>query len=169
MENPKPPEPRTRRACKAKAEAEKLEEQRILDEFPYVLMVGRDEEIRQRKVDKVNCERRRELDAIERRLDAIERGEAIIKKEVVDEEEGETGREQELNNNTQVLSNEVGVGQGDVDVKEEVVEEREQELNNNIQVQSNEVGAGEGDIDVKEEVVEGEEEVEANLNGNRGE
>ena len=125
-------------------------------------MVGRNEEIRQRKVDKVNDERRRELDA-------IERGEAIIKKEVVDEEEREAGREQELNNNTQVQSNEVGVGQGDVDVKEEVVEEREQELNNNIQVQSNEVGAGEGDIDVKEEVVEGEEEVEANLNGNRGE
>ena len=169
MENPKPPEPRTRRACKDKAEAEKLEEQRILDEFPWVLMVGRNEEPRQRKVDKVNCERRRELDAIERRLDAIERGEAIIKKEVVDEEEREAGREQELNNNTQVQSNEVGVGQGDVDVKEEVVEEREQELNNNIQVQSNEVGAGEGDIDVKEEVVEGEEEVEANLNGNRGE
>ena len=126
MESPKPPEPRTRRACKAKAEAKKLEEQRILDEFPYVLMVGRNEEIRQRKVDKVNDERRRELDA-------VERGEAIIKQEVVDEEE------------------------------------REQELNNNIQVQSNEVGAGEGDIDVKEEVVEGEEEVEANLNGNRGE
>ena len=126
MENPKPPEPRTRRACKAKAEAEKVEEQRILDEFPYVLMVGRNEEIRQRKVDKVNDERRHELDAIERR-------EAIIKEEVVDEEE------------------------------------REQELNNNIQVQSNEVGAGQGDIDVKEEVVEGEEEVEANLNGNRGE
>ena len=126
MENPKPPEPRTRRACKDKAEAEKLEEQRILDEFPYVLMVGRNEEIRQRKVDKVNCERRRELDAIERRLDAIERGEAIIKKEVVDEEEREAGREQELNNNTQVQSNEVGVGQGDVDVKEEVVEGEEE-------------------------------------------
>ena len=109
MENPKPPEPRTRRACKDKAEAEKLEEQRILDEFPYVLMVGRNEEIRQRKVDKVNDERRRELDAIERRLDAIERGEAIIKKEVVDEEE----REQELNNNIQVQSNEVGALEGD--------------------------------------------------------
>ena len=118
MENPKPPEPRTRRACKDKAEAEKLEEQRILDEFPYVLMVGRNE-IRQRKVDKVNDGRRRELDA-------IERGEAIIKEEVVDEEEGETGREQELNNNTQVLSNEIGVGQGDVDVKEEVVEGEEE-------------------------------------------
>ena len=126
MENPKPPEPRTRRACKDKAEAEKLEEQRILDEFPYVLMVGRNEEIRQRKVDKVNCERRRELDAIERRLDAIERGEAIIKKEVVDEEERVAGREQELNNNTQVQSNEVGVGQGDVVVKEEVVEGEEE-------------------------------------------
>ena len=125
MENPKPPEPRTRRACKDKAEAEKLEEQRILDEFPWVLMVGRNEEPRQRKVDKVNCERRRELDAIERRLDAIERGEAIIKKEVVDEER-EAGREQELNNNTQVQSNEVGVGQGDVVVKEEVVEGEEE-------------------------------------------
>ena len=126
MENPKPPEPRTRRACKDKAEAEKLEEQRILDEFPWVLMVGRNEEPRQRKVDKVNCERRRELDAIERRLDAIEKGEAVIKKEVVDEEEREAGREQELNNNTQVQSNEVGVGQGDVDVKEEVVEGEEE-------------------------------------------
>ena len=62
MENPKPPEPRTRRACKDKAEAEKLEEQRILDEFPYVLMVGRNEEMRQREVDNVNDERRRELD-----------------------------------------------------------------------------------------------------------
>ena len=65
MENPKPPEPRTRRGWKAKPEADKLEEQRILDEFPGVVMVGRNEELRQRNVDKVNDERRRELGAIE--------------------------------------------------------------------------------------------------------
>ena len=78
MENPKPPEPRTRRGWKAKPEADKLEEQRILDEFPGVVMVGRNEELRQRNVDKVNDERRRELDA-------IVRGEAVITEEVVNE------------------------------------------------------------------------------------
>ena len=77
MENPKPPEPRTRRGWKAKPEADKLEEQRILDEFPGVVMVGRNEELRQRNVD-AHDEKRRELDA-------IVRGEAVIKEEVVDE------------------------------------------------------------------------------------
>ena len=41
-------------------------------------MVGRNEELRQRNVDKANDERRRELDA-------IVRGEAVITEEVVNE------------------------------------------------------------------------------------
>ena len=77
MENPKHLEPCTRRGWKAKPEADKLEEQRILDEFPGVVMVGRNEELRQRNVD-AHDEKRRELDA-------IVRGEAVIKEEVVNE------------------------------------------------------------------------------------
>ena len=81
-------------------------------------MVGRNEELRQRNVDKVNDERRRELDA-------IVRGEAVITEEVVNEQEMRAyEREQELN--IQVQSNEVGVGEEDVDVKEEVVEGEEE-------------------------------------------
>ena len=90
MDSRGPPEPRTRRGVKAKEAADKAKEQRILDEFPGVLMVGRNEEVRPSNADKEHDERRQ--------LDAIERGDMLIKEEV-EEEEGsqdeEKGRELE--------------------------------------------------------------------------
>ena len=58
MENPEPPEPRTRRAWKVRKEAEKLEEQRIQDECPFVMMVGPTEKVRQ-QIMKAREERKR--------------------------------------------------------------------------------------------------------------
>ena len=125
MENPeppKPPEPRTRRACQAQKEAERLEEQRFQDECPYVMMVGFNEEVRQRTADKEHDEGRRQLDALMRGEGNV--GE--IKKEVLDEEEEEPEeRSQELD---AAQSNEMGKENGDDAIKEEVFESDEEGL-----------------------------------------
>ena len=125
MENPeppKPPEPRTRRACQAQKEAERLEEQRFHDKCPYVMMVGFNEEVRQRTADKGHDEGRRQLDALMRGEGNV--GE--IKKEVLDEEEEEPEeRSQELD---AAQSNEMGKENGDDAIKEEVFESDEEGL-----------------------------------------
>ena len=119
-ESPKPPEPRTRRACQAHKEAKKLEEQRLQEECPYVMMVGENEEVRQRTADKEHDEGRRQLDALMRGEGNV--GE--IKKEVLDEEEEEPEEgSQELD---AAQSNEVGKGNDDVTIKEEVSEGEEE-------------------------------------------
>ena len=122
-ENLEPPGPQTRRASKAKEEArkakekaKKVEEQRILDELPHVMMVGLDEEVRQRGVDKVHDEGRRQLGAILRGEGGG--GNSTIKEEVVEEDLDE-GRE-ELDALQQ--GDEAGEGVEDVAIKEEVSE-----------------------------------------------
>ena len=85
MENSEPPGPLTRRATKALEEAKRVEEQQLLDEFPHVMMVGPDEEVRQRATDKVHDEGRLQMDAI--LSGEVEEGD--IKKEVVEEEPDE--------------------------------------------------------------------------------
>ena len=55
-ENLEPPGRRTRRATKAQEEAKKAEEDRIFNECPHVMMVGYNEEVRQRAVDRVHDE-----------------------------------------------------------------------------------------------------------------
>ena len=118
MDSREPPEPRTRRGVKAKEAADKAKEQRILDEFPGVLMVGRNEEVRPSNADKEHDERRQ--------LDAIERGDMVIKEEV-EEEDGsqdeEKGRELE-----ELQGEKVGVGEGDVSIKDEVTESEEERM-----------------------------------------
>ena len=81
MENSSPPRRRTRAGQRAAQDVEKLEEQRNYEACPWVMMVGKGEQVRQRHADKVHDERRRELDA-------IERGEVVstVKKEVLEEE-----------------------------------------------------------------------------------
>ena len=81
MENSSPPRRRTRAGQRAAQDVEKLEEQRNYEACPWVIMVGKGEQVRQRHADKVHDERRRELDA-------IERGEGVptVKKEVLEEE-----------------------------------------------------------------------------------
>ena len=121
-ENTEPPGPRTRRACRAIEEAKKVEEQRIFDELPHVMLVGLNEEVRQRATDKVNDEGRRQNDAILRGEGAGEN--FSIKKEVVeDEEEGVDEGRQEIDALQQ--DDEVEVGDGDVSIKEEVFEGEE--------------------------------------------
>ena len=85
MENSEPPGPLTRRATKALEEAKRVEEQQLFDEFPHVMMVGPDEEVRQRATDKVHDEGRLQMDAI--LSGEVEEGD--IKKEVVEEEPDE--------------------------------------------------------------------------------
>ena len=117
MDSRGPPEPRTKRGVKAKEEADKAEEQRILDEFPGVLMVGRNEveEVRQSNADKEHDERRRQLDA-------IERGDMVIKEEEGSQDE-ERGWELE-----ELQGEKVGVVEGDVSIKDEVVESEEERM-----------------------------------------
>ena len=81
MENSSPPRRRTRAGQRAAQDVEKLEEQRNYEACPWVIMVGKGEQVRQRHADKVHDERRRELDA-------IERGEVVstVKNEVLEEE-----------------------------------------------------------------------------------
>ena len=81
MENSSPPRRRTRAGQRAAQDVEKLERQHNYEACPWVIIVGKGEEVRQRHADKVHDERRRELDA-------IERGEAVptVKKEVLNEE-----------------------------------------------------------------------------------
>ena len=81
MENSSPPRRRTRAGQRAAQDVEKLEEQRNYEACPWVMMVGKGEQVRQRHADKVHDERRRELDA-------IERGEGVptVRKEVLEEE-----------------------------------------------------------------------------------
>ena len=86
-ENSEPPGRQTRRASKAIEEAKKVEEERVFNECPNEIMVGYNEEVRQRAVDRVHCERRRQLDAIERGEGGG--GDMTIKEEVVEEEEEE--------------------------------------------------------------------------------
>ena len=114
-ENLEPPGPQTRRASKAREEAKKLEEQRIFDELPHVMMVGLKEKVRQRGADKVHDEGRLQMNA-------ILRGESDggIKEEVVEEEELDEGN-QELD----ALQQGDEVGDGDVTIKEEVSEGEE--------------------------------------------
>ena len=132
MENPeppKPPEPRTRRACQAQKEAKRLEEQRFQDECPFVMMVGANEEVRQRTADKEHDEGRRQLDALNRALFGEgDGGNVTVKEEVVeDEEEGPDDARQE-----QDSPQSEETGEGDAVVKEEVSEgEEEEELEAN--------------------------------------
>ena len=81
MENSSPPRRRTRAGQRAAQDVEKLEEQRNYEACPWVIMVGKGEQVRQRHADKVHDERRRELDAIERG-----EVESSVKKEVLEEE-----------------------------------------------------------------------------------
>ena len=110
MENSSPPRRRTRAGQRAAEDVEKLEEQRNYEACPWVMMVGKGEEVRQRHADKVHDERRRELDA-------IERGDGVpsLKKEVLAEENNSeecegNGQESDL------------VEHEDVDIKEEVTD-----------------------------------------------
>ena len=88
-ENLEPPGPQTRRASKAKKKAKMLEEQRIFDELPHVMMVGLKEKLRQRGADKVHDEGRLQMNA-------ILRGESDggIKEEEVEEEELDEGNQE---------------------------------------------------------------------------
>ena len=107
MENSSPLRRRTRAGQRAAEDTEKLEEQRNFEACPWVMMVGKGEEVRQRHTDRIHDERRRELDA-------IERGEGVptVNKEVLEEEnildhceENRQGSDQEEH--------------ADVDIKEE--------------------------------------------------
>ena len=158
-ENLEPPGPQTRRASKAKEEArkakekaKKVEEQRILDELPHVMMVGLDEEVRQRGVDKVHDEGRRQLGAILRGEGGG--GNLTIKEEVLEEDLDE-GRE-ELDALQQ--GDEAGEGVGDVAIKEEV---SEGEIFESNPVGSHELAEGQAvaiPIDLLEELEVKEEE-----------
>ena len=101
---------------KVRKEAEKLEEQRIQDECPFVMMVGPTEKVRQRTVDKAN-------DAGRHQLDALEKGNAVIKEEVVEtvnnEENPDERHEQEAPKTDKVRGENVAV-------KEEVTEGEEE-------------------------------------------
>ena len=66
MEHFSPPRRRTRAGHRLAEAAEKLEKERNYEACPWVILVGKGEEVRQRHADKVHDERRRELDAIER-------------------------------------------------------------------------------------------------------
>ena len=66
MEHFSPPRRRTRAGQRAAEDAEKFEEQRNFEACPWVLMVGKGAEVRQRHTDRVHEEHRRELDSIER-------------------------------------------------------------------------------------------------------
>ena len=66
MENFSTPRRRTRAGQRAGEDAEKLEEQSNFEACPWVLIVGKGEEVRQRRTDRVQDERRRKLDSIER-------------------------------------------------------------------------------------------------------
>ena len=121
-ENTEPPGPRTRRACRAIEAAKKVEERRILEELPHVMLVRLNEEVRQQAMDKVHDQGRRPNDAILRGESAG--GNLTIKKEVVeDEEEGVDEGRQEIDALQQ--DDEVEVGDGDVSIKEEVSEGEE--------------------------------------------
>ena len=110
MENSSPPRRRTRAGQRAAQDVEKLERQHNYEACPWVIIVGKGEEVRQRHADKVHDERRRELDAIERGG-----GVPTLKKEVLAEEniseecEGD-GQESDL------------VEHEEVDIKEEVTD-----------------------------------------------
>ena len=110
MENSPPPSRRTRAGQRAAEDAEKLEEQRNFEACPYVMMVGKGEEVRQRHADRVHDERRRELDA-------IERGEGVptVKKEVLVEENISDNCEENRQGSDQVEH-------ADVDIKEEATD-----------------------------------------------
>ena len=121
-ENTEPPGPRTRRACRAIEAAKKVEERRILEELPHVMLVRLNEEVRQQAMDKVHDQGRRPNDAILRGESAG--GNFSIKKEVVeDEEEGVDEGRQEIDALQQ--GDEVEVGDEDVSIKEEVSEGEE--------------------------------------------
>jgi len=107
MENSPPPSRRTRAGQRAAEDAEKLEEQRNFEACPWVMMVGKGEEVRQRHADRVHDERRRELDA-------IETGEGVptVKTEVLEEENILENCEENRQESDQVEHE-------DVDIKEE--------------------------------------------------
>ena len=159
MENPEPPEPRTRRAWKVRKEAQKLEEQRIQDECPFVMMVGPTEKVRQRTSDKENDEGRRQLDA-------IERGDAIVKEEVVEDNEEEPDERQE-----QDAQKTDEVGEGHVTVKEEATEGGEEGVLEEEPVDNNVLPGGANvaiDIDLLR-VLELKEENTLEVGGGLGE
>ena len=115
-----PPGRRPRRACKAIEEAKKVKEERIFNECPHVMMVGHNEEVRQRAADRVHDEGRRQLDAIERGEGGG--GDLTIKEEVVDEEEE---RPEERRQQLDALLQQGGkLGDGNT-IKEEVSEGEE--------------------------------------------
>ena len=123
-ENPEPPGRQTRRATKALKEAKKVEEERIFNEFHHVMMVGVNEEVRQRAADRDRDDGRLTLDALERGEGGG--GDASIKQEVegeeVEEDEGAEGRRQEL------AALQRGAEVEDILIKEEVPEGEEEEM-----------------------------------------
>ena len=122
-ENTEPPGPRTRRACRAIEAAKKVEERRILEELPHVMLVRLNEEVRQQAMDKVHDQGRRPNDAILRGESAG--GNLTIKKEVVEEEEEEGVDEGRQEIDALQQGDEVEVGDEDVSIKEEVSEGEE--------------------------------------------
>ena len=110
-ENWEPPSRRTRSATKAIEVAKKVEEERIFNDFPNVMMVGY----------KVNDERRCLLDAIER--GECVGGDLTIKEEVVEEEE-ERPKERRQEPDP-LLQQGVKLEGGNVSIKEEVSEGEE--------------------------------------------
>ena len=125
-ENPEPPGRQTRRASKTLEEVKKVEEERIFNEFHHVMMVGVNEEVRQRAADRDRDDGRLTLDALERGEGGG--GDASIKQEVerkeVEEEEGAEGRRQEL----AALQRGAEVEEEDILIKEEVPEGEEEEM-----------------------------------------
>ena len=121
-ENPEPPGRQTRRASKAIEEAKKAEEERIFNECPYVMMVGPNEEVRQRAADKDRDEGRRQLDAIERGEGGG--GDVAIKQEEEEEEEPEERRQEP----DALLQQGDELGDGDLSIKEEISEGEEEEM-----------------------------------------
>ena len=66
---------------KGSGRCEKFEEQRNFEACPWVFMVGKGEEVRQRHTDRVHDDHRRELDSME-----SGKGVRTMKKEVLEEE-----------------------------------------------------------------------------------
>ena len=121
-ENSEPPGRQTRRATKAIEEAKKVEEERIFNEFPHIMMVGYNEEVRQRAADKVHDEGRLQLDAIERGEGGG--GDVAIKQEEEEEEEPEERRQEP----DALLQQGDELGDGDLSIKEEISEGEEEEM-----------------------------------------
>ena len=92
-----------------------MERQRNYEACPWVIMVGKGEQVRQRHADKVHDERRRELDA-------IERGEGVltVKKEMLEEENISDECEENRHENDHVEHEDADIKEENTDCDEEV-------------------------------------------------